>query len=263
MEPVVIDLTEDEVVVTNSASVPATFQNVPGRNAKGTNLGPPRAQPANPHGLSNNAPRNPKLPPTARDASGSPLTASSRSSVKNEAPSPSRVTKISIRLGDRSPVIRDPHPLHLSLKKPSLPQPAAKAPPPQPSPRSLAVAQRPSAPVEPPPAPVQRPSAPVQPPPPDVQQPPELQTPKRENWTVEKIAGKLGGFVEHVTKDHARLLEFLLEEAEARAPQPRHLTEFDDFADMKSIAMDQGADSASDPDLMNFRFKVSRPPPSP
>lgn len=255
-----IDLTEDEVVVTNSASVPATFQNVPGRNAKGTNLGPPRAQPANPHGLSNNAPRNPKLPPTARDASGSPLTVSSRSSVKNEAPSPSRVTKISIRLGDRSPVIRDPHPLHLSLKKPS-PQPAAKAPPPQPSPRSLAVAQRPSAPVEPPPAPVQRPSAPVQPPPPDVQQPPELQTPKKENWTVEKIAGKLGGFVEHVTKDHARLLEFLLEEAEARAPQPRHLTEFDDFADMKSIAMDQGADSASDPDLMNFRFKVSRPPP--
>lgn len=256
MAHVVVDLTEDEVVVTNSASVPAVFQNVPGRNANSTSLWPPRAQPANPHDLFN-PPRNPKLPPTAGDVSGSPLTASSRPSVKNEAPSPSRVTKFSIRLGDRSPVVRDPHPLHLSLKKPSPPQPAATAPPPQPSsPRSLAVVQRPSAPVQPP-------SEPVQPPPADVQQPPELQTPKKENWTVDKIAGKLGGFVEHVTKDHARLLEFLLEEAEARAPQPRYLTEFDDFADMKSIATDQGADSASDPDLMNFRFKVSLSSPAP
>lgn len=255
MAHVVVDLTEDEVVVTNSASVPAVFQNVPGRNANSTSLWPPRAQPANPHDLFN-PPRNPKLPPTAGDVSGSPLTASSRPSVKNEAPSPSRVTKFSIRLGDRSPVVRDPHPLHLSLKKPS-PQPAATAPPPQPSsPRSLAVVQRPSAPVQPP-------SEPVQPPPADVQQPPELQTPKKGNWTVDKIAGKLGGFVEHVTKDHARLLEFLLEEAEARAPQPRYLTEFDDFADMKSIATDQGADSASDPDLMNFRFKVSLSSPAP
>ena len=236
MAPVVFDLTEDEVVVTNSASVPAAFQNASGRN--GTNLWPQRSQPANPHGLFS-PPRNPKPPPNAGDASGSPVTASSRPSVKNDAPSPSGALKLRFRIGDRSPVAKDPQPLHIKLPflgKPPPPRPAATVPPPQPFPR----------------------------PPPAVQQPPELQTPKKENWTVEKIAGKLGCFVEHVTKDHARLLEFLLEEAETRAPQHRHLTEFDDFADMKSIATDQGADSGSDPDLMNFRFKVSRfTPPLP
>jgi hypothetical protein len=242
MAPVIFDLTEDEVVVTNNASVPAAFQHVPGRN--GTNLWPQRSQPANPHGLFN-PPRNPKPPANDGDASSSPLTASSRPSVKNEAPSPSGALKLRFRIGDRSPVAKDPQPLHIKLPflgKPPPSRPAATAPPPQPSPRSLAVVQRP---------------------PPTDQQPPELQTPKKENWTVEKIAGKLGCFVEHVTKDHARLLEFLLEEAETGVPQPRHLTEFDDFADMKSIATDQGADSGSDPDLMNFRFKVScfNPPP--
>jgi hypothetical protein len=245
MAPVVVDLTEDEPVVIDDAAVPAAFQYMSNRNdarlwpsaARSQDPTAPSTQPkpANSLGFFH-PPRNPKPSPNAGNASGSPLT-SNRTSVKHEAPSPSGsgVPRFRVHIRDRSPVAKDPQPLYVTLGKPPPSRPAATVSPPQP---------------------VQRPPA-------IVQQPPRLQTPRKENWTVEKIAGKLGSFVDNVAKDHARLLEFLLEEAEMRAPQARQLTEFDDFADMKSIATDHGADSDSDRDLMNVRFKVSHlAPPS-
>ncbi|KAK1832835.1 histone-lysine N-methyltransferase EZH2 [Podospora conica] len=258
MAPVVVDLTEDDVVVNNNAAVPAAFQHLPSRTGNGnvTSLWlqrrPSQPLPANPLGFSNTS-RNPKPPPpNTRDAPGSPSATTSRPSVKNEGPSPSGGPRFTVHILDPSPVAKDPQPLHLKLPTLGKPPPsryAATAPPPPPI-------QRPMTGVQGPTTGLQDPTTGVQGPTTAVQQPPELQTPKKENWTVEKIAAKLGGFVENVGKDHARLVEFLLEEAETRAPQARHLSEFDDFADMKSIAADQGADSGSDPDLINFRFKL-------
>ncbi|SPQ18632.1 28bf70b9-bf5e-4983-b740-302282889f69 [Thermothielavioides terrestris] len=73
-------------------------------------------------------------------------------------------------------------------------------------------------------------------------QTPSAQTPKRTmGWTVDKIADALTELSEQVSEGHAQLVDFLLEEAEKQAPQPRHLSPVDIFAGMKSIATDSSS----------------------
>ncbi|KAJ4296079.1 hypothetical protein N0V88_004781 [Collariella sp. IMI 366227] len=66
---------------------------------------------------------------------------------------------------------------------------------------------------------------------------------RRMDWTVDRIERALADLAQGVSQGHARLVDFVLEEAEKRAPQPRHLSTVDAFADMKSTAID----SISDP----------------
>jgi len=87
-------------------------------------------------------------------------------------------------------------------------------------------------------------------------QSPSAHTPTRMEWTVEKIAAKLATFVDAVGQGHARLAQFMLEEAEKKAPQPRHLSSVDFFADMKSTHVDNPAPD-SPAELMAVKFKVS------
>jgi hypothetical protein len=113
--------------------------------------------------------------------------------------------------------------------------------------------------VPPPPLPTQnsRNSTP-QPPPPrpsKEQHTPRMQTPNGLEWTVDQIAGKLGALVGEVHQGHGRLIEFMLEEAEKRVPQARHLSTFDDFADMKSIALEPPVDP--EVETMIVKFKAS------
>jgi len=85
-----------------------------------------------------------------------------------------------------------------------------------------------------------------------------MQTPsKRSDWTADQIAAKLTTFVDDVGQGHARLVEFMLEEAERKAPQRRYICPTDHFADMKSTLMDPTA--APDPDIetMAVKFKES------
>ncbi|KAK3329705.1 hypothetical protein B0H66DRAFT_467124 [Apodospora peruviana] len=70
------------------------------------------------------------------------------------------------------------------------------------------------------------------------QQDPSTQTPRRTDWTVDKIADKLSSYVSKVESDHATLVEFMLEEAEKKAPERRHLDTTDAFAGLTSKAID-------------------------
>ncbi|KAK4229057.1 hypothetical protein QBC38DRAFT_360492 [Podospora fimiseda] len=65
-------------------------------------------------------------------------------------------------------------------------------------------------------------------------------TPKKSDWSVNKIAKALRSMVDQVRQDHAHLVEFTLEGAESRAPEPRDLSSFDDFAEMKVITYEPG-----------------------
>lgn len=85
-----------------------------------------------------------------------------------------------------------------------------------------------------------------------------MQTPsKRLDWTVDQIAAKLTTFVDDVGQGHARLVEFMLEEAERKAPQRRYICPTDHFADMKSTLMDPTAAPDSNVETMAVKFKVS------
>lgn len=92
-------------------------------------------------------------------------------------------------------------------------------------------------------------------------QSPTPQPPEPPNLTVEDIESKLEAFNAALGDDHARYVEYLLDEAEQMAPEPRHLSDFDAFADMPALsnpatssdtasALDKGAET------MAFKLKV-------
>jgi hypothetical protein len=115
--------------------------------------------------------------------------------------------------------------------------------------------------VPPPPLPTRNPrnSTPQPPPRPSKEHhTPRMQTPNGIEWTVDQIAGKLGALVGQVHQGHGRLVEFMLEEAERRVPQARHLSTFDDFADMKSIVLEPPINP--DVETMVVKFKASPSP---
>lgn len=86
---------------------------------------------------------------------------------------------------------------------------------------------------------------------------PSTQTPKKMGWTVDKIATALADLSEDVSQGHARLVDFVLEEAEKKAPKPRHLSTIDAFASMQSIALDSSASPPSGVETMAVKFKAS------
>lgn len=90
------------------------------------------------------------------------------------------------------------------------------------------------------------------------QQMPTTQTPKRMGWTVDKIASTLTDLSEQVSHGHARLVDFLLEEADKKSQQPRHLSTVDTFASMPSIVIDTSTTPPPDLETMAVKFKASR-----
>ncbi|KAK4128881.1 hypothetical protein N657DRAFT_686336 [Parathielavia appendiculata] len=81
------------------------------------------------------------------------------------------------------------------------------------------------------------------------------QTPRRMDWTVDKIASALADLSEEVGEGHARLVNFVLEEADKMARQPRHLSTVDTFASMSSIAIDTSNTLPPDVETMAVKFK--------
>lgn len=88
-------------------------------------------------------------------------------------------------------------------------------------------------------------------------QTPKTLTPKKVDWTVDKIASQLATFASEVDKVHARLVHYTLQETFKRAPRPRHLSSIDDFADMPSTAVESEKATGS---TMAVKFKVSAEP---
>jgi hypothetical protein len=77
------------------------------------------------------------------------------------------------------------------------------------------------------------------------------------SWTVDKIASALTELSEQVAEGHARLVNFVLEEAEKMARHPRHLSTVDTFASMSSIAIDTSVTPLSEAETMAVKFKAS------
>jgi hypothetical protein len=88
---------------------------------------------------------------------------------------------------------------------------------------------------------------------------PNNETPERMEWTVEKVATALAALAEEVGQGHARLVEYVLEEADKKAPQPRHLSTIDVFAAMKSKAIDNTSAQPPPEETMAVKFKASCP----
>ncbi|GAB1310859.1 hypothetical protein MFIFM68171_01069 [Madurella fahalii] len=86
-------------------------------------------------------------------------------------------------------------------------------------------------------------------------QTPSTQTPKRMEWTVEKVADALAALAEDVGQGHARLVNFALEEADKKVPRPRHHSTVDVFASMQSIAIDSSSTPPPDLETMAVKFK--------
>ncbi|KAK1783672.1 hypothetical protein QBC45DRAFT_398503 [Copromyces sp. CBS 386.78] len=81
------------------------------------------------------------------------------------------------------------------------------------------------------------------------------------NLTVKDIESKLEAFVATVGQDHARYVEYLLDEAEQMAPEPKHLSNFDAFADMPALSApattsDTASVSDSGAETMAFKLKL-------
>ena len=85
-------------------------------------------------------------------------------------------------------------------------------------------------------------------------QTPKTLTPKKTDWTIEKIANQLATFVSEVEKVHAKVVHYTLQETFKSAPRPRHLSSIDDFADMPSIAVEPENSTET---TMSVKFKVS------
>ena len=92
----------------------------------------------------------------------------------------------------------------------------------------------------------------------------------RVDWDVGKIAETLRGYMDDVAADTATLVEYMLDEAERKAPERRHLNTQDFFADMKPIALTADSVEEETAEPLQIRFKVStidgtlifaRPPP--
>lgn len=88
-------------------------------------------------------------------------------------------------------------------------------------------------------------------------QTPKTATPKKIDWSVDKIAGELTTFAAEVPSMHARVVHYTLQEIFKRAPQPRHLSSVDDFADMPSIAVE--SEKSGENNTMSVKFKVRIP----
>ncbi|KAK3897048.1 hypothetical protein C8A05DRAFT_20108 [Staphylotrichum tortipilum] len=180
-----------------------------------------RAQPGN-TGPAHNPSRSAALREPTPDIDGSPVrTASVRATADS---TPSRPARFSIR--DEVRDSQSPPPS--SLKSPP---PAHQDPTPQPS---------------------ARPSR--------GQQTPATQTPKRMGWSVDKIAAALGELSEELSEGHARLVDYVLEEAEKKGPRPRHLSTIDTFANMPSIALDSSIDPPPRVETMAVKFKAMLTP---
>ncbi|KAK3949543.1 hypothetical protein QBC32DRAFT_326901 [Pseudoneurospora amorphoporcata] len=79
--------------------------------------------------------------------------------------------------------------------------------------------------------------------------------------TANDIESKLEAFVAMVGQDHARYVEYLLDEAEQMAPEPKHLSNFDAFADMPALSApattsDTTSVSDSGAETMAFKLKL-------
>lgn len=85
---------------------------------------------------------------------------------------------------------------------------------------------------------------------------PKAETPRKMDWTVDKIAAKLASFEERVERDHVRLVEYLLEETEMKAPEKKHLSAVNHFAGMKSLALDPGVPPPEGTQTMAVKFKA-------
>jgi hypothetical protein len=85
---------------------------------------------------------------------------------------------------------------------------------------------------------------------------PNNRTPSKTEWTVDKIVNALTELSEQVHQGHARLVEFLLEEAEKTAPVPRHQSPVDVFANMPSIVVENTPPGV---ESMSIKFKAGVP----
>lgn len=88
-------------------------------------------------------------------------------------------------------------------------------------------------------------------------QTPKTTTPKKSDWSVDKIASELESYATEVPKVHARVVHYTLQEIFKKAPKPRHLSSIDDFADMPSVAVEPGESTSN---TMSVKFKVSTAP---
>ena len=86
---------------------------------------------------------------------------------------------------------------------------------------------------------------------------PSAQTPKRMEWSVDKIASALNTLSEEVSQGHARLVDFLLEEADKTGRERRHLSTVDAFAGSKSIVIDSSSAPPPEVETMAVKFKAS------
>ncbi|KAH8880067.1 hypothetical protein GQ53DRAFT_670636 [Thozetella sp. PMI_491] len=78
-------------------------------------------------------------------------------------------------------------------------------------------------------------------------------TPKAK-WTQDQIEKALRSYIDEVAYDTASMVEYVLETAEAQAPERRHVSAIDPFADMKSIALSPD-ESPDDDGHVIIRFK--------
>ena len=79
----------------------------------------------------------------------------------------------------------------------------------------------------------------------------------RVDWDVGKIAETLRGYMDDVAADTATLVEYMLDEAERKAPERRHLNTQDFFADMKPIALTADSVEEETAQPLQIRFKAS------
>ena len=82
------------------------------------------------------------------------------------------------------------------------------------------------------------------------------QTPKKVDWTVEKLEESLRGFEKGIGRDHARLCRYVIEDATRRAPTRQHLSNTNHFAKMQPMIPVEGMKPG--PDTMKIKVKVSR-----
>ncbi|KAK1755051.1 hypothetical protein QBC47DRAFT_301569 [Echria macrotheca] len=88
-----------------------------------------------------------------------------------------------------------------------------------------------------------------------LQQTPKTHGPTRTDWTVDKIASQLSSFVGDVSAGHTRLVEFMLDEADLKAPEDAHLSPEDHFADMKPTLFENGVVPEPGTQTMAVKFK--------
>lgn len=85
--------------------------------------------------------------------------------------------------------------------------------------------------------------------------PPQATTPKRIDWTMDKMEAALQTCIKDLHADHSRLVEYCIESQE---PRPRqHVSDADDFADMPSLN-DEAEPAQDQGDRLKIRLKVHR-----